>query len=664
MGPYPDLQPALPTHFVQPTRTTKLLRPVLVLLTVVLLALMSLVGLGVAIVILSSKGPRTGSTNAAQGFAIIAALMSIAYVILHSIAAKYNDPVGVTRPPELRLHAACFIVARLALVAWFSAFIAACVVISRPDVCSSGSRTCQTQIADVVASVLAFIAMGVILTALEACKFPFAIPHFLHIPRKFTYRVGIFADDPLDRSISRTSSFRESGEKSKGSTPDSSIDEKPLPKPPSVVSDVSPERPTTPLLPMTRPTRSASRSTTKGWGEEWTHLVRDMKEGSPEKNGAKHSLDSAISLTYDSSSGYVSSSERSSHTRMSSYASTHRKSAIEGGTYVTASRRSGVETNAYASGPRRAPIARRQRPRVVTPSSSISNLSRRSPLSSMRSAEYPEILVRPDLRYCPPRMSSQYEWIPSRTSSISALMPIADVHRLRRTSMTFPDQMRLRGPSKTLPPLPRPMSPRPPSRGPIRRRTTDIKAPGAYIEHQQSFDIESTLDDHLRKIEVEYVTRRQSKGKLQSDGFSPSPSQSLRAPQNRLRRTEKLERRASLIRSSPQLREESISQSMIDVNEGPTPVRSNPELRISGQELMFTPSSGVQQPSPPVPIKPDSSHPDQKIIVNRSNTTVALRDARPGTAQPSGTTKGEVEVKAFRRLSLGDMSSGLGDLFR
>lgn len=81
--------------------------------------------------------------------------MSIGYVALHAMAAKYNEPVGVTRPPELKLHAACFILARLVLIAWFGAFIAACVVVSKPGACLRGSSTCQIQLVDVVASLLA-----------------------------------------------------------------------------------------------------------------------------------------------------------------------------------------------------------------------------------------------------------------------------------------------------------------------------------------------------------------------------------------------------------------------------------------------------------------------------------------------------------------------------
>jgi hypothetical protein len=83
------------------------------------------------------------------------ALLSILYLIFHAIAAKYNEPVGAVRPPELRLHAACFILARIALLLWFSTFVAASVILSRPKVCMTGTRDCHLQIADVVASIMA-----------------------------------------------------------------------------------------------------------------------------------------------------------------------------------------------------------------------------------------------------------------------------------------------------------------------------------------------------------------------------------------------------------------------------------------------------------------------------------------------------------------------------
>jgi hypothetical protein len=58
----------------------------------------------------------------------------------------------VVRPPELRIHAACFIVARLVLVFWVITFIAACSVVSRPVVCLKGTLSCKLQVADVVTS--------------------------------------------------------------------------------------------------------------------------------------------------------------------------------------------------------------------------------------------------------------------------------------------------------------------------------------------------------------------------------------------------------------------------------------------------------------------------------------------------------------------------------
>lgn len=71
-----DLPTALPIHFIVPSRTRKLLSPVLVLLTVVILAIASVVGICVAIVVLSSSGARTGSVVTAQGFGVVAVRIS------------------------------------------------------------------------------------------------------------------------------------------------------------------------------------------------------------------------------------------------------------------------------------------------------------------------------------------------------------------------------------------------------------------------------------------------------------------------------------------------------------------------------------------------------------------------------------------------------------
>lgn len=559
MGSYPELSTALPATFIKPSRTSRILRPGIVLATVGLLAAVSLVGLGVAGAVLSSGGKRTKSTNALQALALIASLLSIIYVLIHGVAAKHNEPVGLVRPPRSRLHAACFILARLALVFWMVVFFTACAVVAKPGACLTGSRTCKLQIADVVASIVGFVATGVVLTALESCKYPFEIPNLLS--RKISFWRSPGGDDILERSVSRASSFDAGpifGEKPRDTmVQNSSIETKPLPEAPSEISE-APERPLTPLLSMSRRSRSDSRS----WGEDWVHLT---KERGTEKKSISNS-DSAVSLSYETSSGaseYMSTSDRSSHVSMPRRAVTRR------------------------------PVRQRPSSKTVTPSSSISNLSRRSPLSSVRSADYPHILVRPELRYCPPVIPPPHGWNPSRTSSISQLLPVADVQGLqRRPSFNTSENFVIRGSRKNLPPLPR-------SRPPLtRRRTNETSRPGSHINDRPGFDYEERLDEYVRKIEVEYVTRSQSKrnqhpstvGKRQPGNF------------------ERL---------------------------SPPPTRVDSKARYRERK----PSRVASSPAKPV----------AKI--------------RPGTAHPTGSGKVDpVTPKPFRRLSLGDLSSGLGNL--
>jgi hypothetical protein len=142
-----------------------------------------------------------------------------------------------------------------------------------------------------------------ILTALEACPYPFQSPEVFHVERKISVRVSSFGEDFLGRSISRASSFNHENvnepEKQEPSILKETIRRKPLPTTPSVVSEMSEvcssQRPITPLLLMTGKPRA------RGWGEEWTHLVKDT--GS---KGLTHS-DSAVSGLLRSSSGCLSS---------------------------------------------------------------------------------------------------------------------------------------------------------------------------------------------------------------------------------------------------------------------------------------------------------------------------------------------------------------------
>lgn len=215
------------------------------------------------------------------------------------------------------------------------------------------------------------VATGIILTALESCKYPFQMPNFIHITKKITVRVSTFGEDFLDRSVSRASSFDNDNpfesDKTEVDNHQPGVNRAPLPDRRSDDSQASTERPLTPLLQMPK------RSTSRGWGEEWTHLAGERSsdsEKSLEKQSEKKVLshsDSGISLSYDSSSGYISSSESE---------------------HVSGSRRSGYRSSSnrssHIAAPRAVVTRRAPRPRIVTPSSSISHYSRRSPLSTMR----------------------------------------------------------------------------------------------------------------------------------------------------------------------------------------------------------------------------------------------------------------------------------------
>ena len=145
----------MPVNFMQPTRTSRILPPGLILGTVVLLAASSIAGAVVAASVFSSKSPHTNFMSATQALVAFASSVSFLYILLHFLAALSNEAVGVVRPPEIRLHAFCFIVARLAFVAWMIAVIASSITVSNASTCLKGSRDCKLQVLDVVASTVA-----------------------------------------------------------------------------------------------------------------------------------------------------------------------------------------------------------------------------------------------------------------------------------------------------------------------------------------------------------------------------------------------------------------------------------------------------------------------------------------------------------------------------
>ncbi|KAF4612828.1 hypothetical protein G7Y89_g15545 [Cudoniella acicularis] len=553
---YPEVELAMPSSRVKPTLTTRLLKPGVVIITVVILAATSITGLVVAASILESASPHSMSVMVAQGFVVTAATFSISYISLHIVASKHNDPVGIVRPPVLRLHAACFIIARLALVVWIMAMIASIVALSRPAMCIKAAIDCRSEIIGVVISNLAVLAAGIVLTALEACQYPFQLPEVFHIAKRMTWRVSAsFENAILERSISRASSFNEGApenDKVKAVKYKISAKQKPLPRLPSIPAEDPSERPITPLLPM------AQGSNSRGWGQEWTHNSRGDKRKGMTKS------DSAVSGMSRSSSGYISSDHSSDN-----------------------------------SAPKRP-----SRPRVVTPSSSISNLTKRSPLSTMRSAEYPDVVVRPDLRYCPPTISAPHEWRLSRTASLNQLLPVADIQYLQRqASFSASHQYMVRRPSATLPPLLAHHRRRTPPV--VKRRSSEIRIPGPYLDYRLSMDAERNLEEHARTIEAISISRSESGRELK-----PRPP-----PKDPVRRFEK--------RSVPQR-----------VEKKQTPQRVNSKSRYR----------------------------EPRSAIKRSQTSPALKDIRPHTANQVGTANLGSNVE-FRRLSLGDISTGFGKLF-
>lgn len=249
------------------------------------------------------------------------------------------------RPPQSSLHGSCFVAARCALALWTLTLIITAIVVSEPKECVPGTWDCRLQIADMVASSVGILASGIILTALEACKYPFQTPKFMRLPETFSVRVSAFNSlvDLLDRIKSPTASRAPSVHNNSMSGKSQPGVQRPLPRRPSSHSNEAPERPLTPLLPMTQ------RLKPRGWGEEWMYL---LKEVSPKrKRKGLQRLDSAISLGSNSLSNL---SDRNSACCCSKRSSTSRRPACT---------------------------------RNATASSNISNLSRRSPLSSMRYGE-------------------------------------------------------------------------------------------------------------------------------------------------------------------------------------------------------------------------------------------------------------------------------------
>lgn len=127
-----------------------------------------------------------------------------------------------------------------------------------------------------------------------------------------------------------------------------------------------------------------------------------------------------------------------------------------------------------------------------------------------RSAEHPDVLVRSELRFCAPKVPPSHEWNSTRANPTPTLLPTADIYCLQRRSSLVPAPLSILKTSKGLPLVPR----KPVPQAPVRRRTVDIRVPGAYVDFRPSLEHERNMDEQMQKIEAEYVSRIPSKRSL------------------------------------------------------------------------------------------------------------------------------------------------------
>jgi hypothetical protein len=254
--------------------------------------------------------------------------------------------------------------------------------------------------------------------------------------------------------------------------------------------------------------------------------------------------------------------------------------------------------------------------------------------------------------------------------------------------MNFSDDLRVRRPGKHLPPLPRA------STAPqMRRRTSEIRLPGASVESRPSFDQEANIDEHLRKIEVAYVTRRQSTQNLQSDRplrhrssiQSPrslqhrSSMQSPRSFQHRMSMQDPgiIPQRMSSIQSDRSLHHQSSIQSNRSLQHQSSVLsdrslqhktsmhsdRSTSSHRSRRSSVQLPAVDETEKRSPSIRVDSKSRYRRHKSFVHRASTSTGAKQVRPATSHVVGSVKVvSTEAFIFRRLSLGDLTPGLGDI--
>ncbi|ESZ98575.1 hypothetical protein SBOR_1025 [Sclerotinia borealis F-4128] len=516
--PYPILSPRaqIPIIDLRPSLTARILTPWIVFITLIVLLLATVAGIVLSVEIF---GERSGNGSekdlpiglrAGTGILLGGCTSTLLYLILHITASIQNAPVGFVRPPELAVHAYSFIVARITLVCWMISIIVSSIIISKPKVCRLGTRDCRLQIGEIVVEGVGFIAIGIILTALEACQYPFQLPTTsTTLPDTIDCRVSSFGDDLVDSNLTSLNpsaanilqshaqfispstsndsiaSFhddylfmgneKEEWEKNQSLaianasiTSTTNIKRKPVPAGTtlesalpksesqslmtSIPGEFPEERSITPLLPTPALTRATSKSKLnfRGWGFDWSYLVRDT--GTDEKC-LSHS-DSAISM------GSNLSTECANCASCATSASTKQM------------------TSSLAA-------QRMARQRNVTPSSSISDIAMRSPLFTMRTAESPDVAIRPDVALVPTTIPSSLDRISPRKPPVTQPLPIAVLNEMviRRPSVPPPIRMPRPPPTTERSPIP------PKHVTPLKRKPIETKATKQFKSWKDSLPI-------------------------------------------------------------------------------------------------------------------------------------------------------------------------------
>jgi hypothetical protein len=141
-GDYPPLSQVVPAGSIPASRTARILQSGVVLVTIVLLLLCSVVGTSIGVVSFKEASIEdwSASTGASQRLVLIAVSLRVPrygrsfadekvwllgrvyFASCHRGVLQRANRRGTA--PEMRLHANCFIVARLALVLWIIAILA------------------------------------------------------------------------------------------------------------------------------------------------------------------------------------------------------------------------------------------------------------------------------------------------------------------------------------------------------------------------------------------------------------------------------------------------------------------------------------------------------------------------------------------------------------